>query len=144
METVCSYANEPGLGGGYILMGISADDSAPEPFQYKVDPMPNPDKLQSDLATQCAGMFNIPVRPKITMEKINGQAALKIWVDELPPKLKPLYFKKDKLPYGALRRIGSTDQHWTPAATTKHLLKEQLLPMWMKTHWSVTVCCVKK
>lgn len=27
METVCSYANEPGLGGGYILMNISADDS---------------------------------------------------------------------------------------------------------------------
>jgi ATP-dependent DNA helicase RecG len=75
--------------------------------------MPNPDKLQSDLATQCAGMFNIPVRPKITMEKINGQPALKIWVDELPTKLKPLYFKKDKLPYGALRRIGSTDQHCT-------------------------------
>lgn len=25
METVCSYANEPGLGGGYILMSISAD-----------------------------------------------------------------------------------------------------------------------
>jgi len=113
METVCSYANEPGLGGGYILMSISADDSAPEPFQYKVDPITNPDKLQSDLATQCASMFNIPVRPKITMEKINGQPALKIWVDELPPKLKPLYFKKDKLPYGALRRIGSTDQHCT-------------------------------
>lgn len=113
METVCSYSNEPGLGGGYILMSISADDSAPELFQYKVDYMPNPDKLQSDLATQCAGMFNIPVRPKITLEKINEQPALKIWVDELPPKLKPLYFKKDKLPYGALRRIGSTDQHCT-------------------------------
>ena len=113
METVCSYANEPGLGGGYILMSISADDSAPEPFQYKVDPIPNPDKLQSDLATQCASMFNIPVRPKITVEKINGLAALKIWVDELPAKLKPLYFKKDKLPYGAFRRIGSTDQHCT-------------------------------
>jgi ATP-dependent DNA helicase RecG len=33
METVCSYANEPGLGGGYILLSISADDTAVEPFQ---------------------------------------------------------------------------------------------------------------
>jgi len=113
METVCSYSNEPGLGGGYILMSVSADDAADEPFQYKVDPIPNPDKLQSDLATQCAGMFNRPVRPKMTVEKINGLTVLKIWIDELPAKLKPLYFKKDKLPYGALRRIGSTDQHCT-------------------------------
>jgi ATP-dependent DNA helicase RecG len=113
METVCSYSNEPGLGGGYILMNISADDSATAATQYKVDPMPDPDKLQSDIATQCASMFNIPVRPTMTIEKINGQPVLKIWVDELPAKQKPLYFKSKGLPYGALRRIGSTDQHCT-------------------------------
>jgi len=113
METVCSYANEPGLGGGYILMSISADDSETASAHYKVDPMPNPDKLQSDIATQCASMFNIPVRPKMTIEKINGLPVLKIWVDELPDKQKPLYFTKKGLPSGALRRIGSTDQHCT-------------------------------
>ena len=31
METVCSYANEPGLGGGYILMGV-VQDSEPAPL----------------------------------------------------------------------------------------------------------------
>lgn len=113
METVCSYSNEPGLGGGYILMSISADDSETAPAPYKIDAMPDPDKIQADIATQCAGMFNIPVRPKMTIEKINGSPVLKIWVDELPAKQKPLYFKKDKLPYGALRRVGSTDQHCT-------------------------------
>lgn len=113
METVCSYSNEPGLGGGYILMSISADDSSSAATQYKVDPMPDPDKLQSDIATQCASMFNIPVRPTMTIEKINGQPVLKIWVDELPAKQKPLYFKSKGLPSGALRRIGSTDQHCT-------------------------------
>lgn len=113
METVCSYSNEPGLGGGYILMSISADDSAAAITHYKIDPMPDPDKIQSDIATQCASMFNMPVRPKMSIEKINGLAVLKIWVDELPSKQKPLYFKKDKLPHGALRRIGSTDQHCT-------------------------------
>ena len=113
METVCSYANEPGLGGGYILMSISADDSESAPTHYKIDEMPDPDKLQSDIATQCASMFNMPVRPQMTIEKINGMPVLKIWVDELPANQKPLYFKKDKLPYGALRRIGSTDQHCT-------------------------------
>jgi len=113
METVCSYANEPGLGGGFILMSISADDSAEAATHYKVDPMPDPDKIQSDIATQCASMFNMPVRPAMTIEKINGLPVLKIWVDELPAKQKPLYFKKLGLPSGALRRIGSTDQHCT-------------------------------
>ena len=113
METVCSFSNEPGLGGGYILMNISAEDTESLPVQYKVDPIPDPDKIQSNIATQCASMFNIPVRPKISIEKINGLTAFKIWIDELPPKQKPLYFKKDKLPYGAMRRIGSTDQRCT-------------------------------
>jgi ATP-dependent DNA helicase RecG len=113
METVCSYANEPGLGGGYILMSISVDNAETAPTHYKIDQMPDPDKLQSDIATQCASMFNMPIRPNMAIEKINGLPVLKIWVDELPAKQKPLYIKKDKLPYGALRRIGSTDQHCT-------------------------------
>ena len=113
METVCSYSNEPGLGGGYILMSISADDSETATDHYKIDPMPDPDKIQSDIATQCAGMFNIPVRPAMTIEKINGLPVLKIWVDELPGKQKPLYFNKKGLPSGAFRRIGATDQHCT-------------------------------
>jgi ATP-dependent DNA helicase RecG len=113
METVCSYANEPGLGGGYILMSISADESETATAHYKIDKMPDPDKLQSDIATQCASMFNMPVRPQMVIEKINGLPVLKIWVDELPAKQKPIYFTKKGLPSGALRRIGSTDQHCT-------------------------------
>lgn len=113
METVCSYSNEPGLGGGYILMSISADDLSATATYYKVDPIPDTDKLQSDIATQCASMFNISVRPAMTIEKINGHPVLKIWIDELPANQKPLYFKSKGLPSGALRRIGSTDQHCT-------------------------------
>lgn len=113
METVCSFANEPGLGGGYILMSISADESDTDEHRYKVAPMPDPDKLQSNIATQCASMFNLPVRPQMSIEKINGMPVLKIRIDELPAKQKPLYFKSKGLPSGALRRIGSTDQHCT-------------------------------
>ena len=113
METICSYSNEPGLGGGYILMSISADDSETTNDHYKIDVIPDEDKLQSDIATQCASMFNRPVRPAMTIEKISGNPVLKIWVDELPSNQKPLYFVKKGLPGGALRRIGSTDQHCT-------------------------------
>lgn len=27
METVCSFSNEPGMGGGYILLGVQQDDT---------------------------------------------------------------------------------------------------------------------
>jgi ATP-dependent DNA helicase RecG len=113
METVCSYSNEPGLGGGYILMSISENNSETSVETYKIDLLTDPDKIQKDLATQCASMFNLPVRPHITLEKINGLPVLKIRVDELPAKQKPLYIKKYGLPKGALRRVGSTDQFCT-------------------------------
>ena len=112
METVCAYCNEPGLGGGYILLGVAVDETALFP-QYKVVPVADPDKFQRDFATQCAGMFNLPVRPRVSVEKVNGSIVIKVWVDELPQKQKPLYFKSEGLPSGAMRRIGSTDQHCT-------------------------------
>ena len=112
METVCAYCNEPNLGGGYILMGI-AEDNTGLFSQYKVVPIQNPDKFQRDFATQCANMFNIPVRAELYVEKINGQTVIKIWIDEVPQQQKPVYFKSDGLPSGAFRRIGSTDQHCT-------------------------------
>lgn len=112
METVCAFANEPGLGGGYILMGVALDKSALFP-QYIIHEVKDTDKFQRDFASQCAGMFNIPVRPEVSVEKINGKNVVKIWVNEVPARQKPVYFKDDGLPSGALRRIGSTDQHCT-------------------------------
>jgi len=112
METVCSFSNEPGLGGGYILIGVAVDVSVLFP-QYKIVGVNDPDKLQRDFATQCAGMFNIPVRPEFYVEKINGITVVKVWVNEVPARMKPVYFTADGLPGGALRRIGSTDQHCT-------------------------------
>lgn len=112
IETVCAFSNEPGLGGGYILMGVAIDESALFP-QYKVSGVADPDKFQRDFATQCAGMFNIPVRPELTVEKLEEKNVIKIWINEVPARQKPVYFKTDGLPSGALRRIGSTDQHCT-------------------------------
>ena len=112
METVCAYSNEPGLGGGYILLGVALDETSLFP-QYKTVSVTDPDKFQRDFASQCASMFNIPVRPRVSVEKVNRDTVIKVWVDELPNRQKPLYFKADGLPSGALRRIGSTDQHCT-------------------------------
>ena len=112
METVCSFSNEPGLGGGVILLGVAENDKA-DGTPYVVEGIDDTDKAQLDFASQCATMFNFPVRPEIEVDKIDGRNVLKIFVPELPASRKPLYFPKDGLPRGIYRRIGSSDQRCT-------------------------------
>ncbi|MDD3358444.1 MAG: ATP-binding protein [Parabacteroides sp.] len=112
METVCSYANEPGLGGGYILLGIEEDENSLFPY-YSICGVKDADKVQKDIASQCADSFNIPVRPIIETEMVNSKVVIKIYINELSPEQKPLFFKRKGLPKGAFRRIGSTDQSCT-------------------------------
>ena len=109
METICSFSNEPGLGGGFILLGISENERESSK-RYSVSGVSKPDEVQSNVANECNNAFNIPVRPEISVEKIHGKTVLKIWINELSPNQKPLYFKNEGLPRGAWRRIGSCDQ----------------------------------
>ena len=108
IETVCSFSNEPGLGGGVILIGVAESKDVDGP-RYVVDGVEDPDKAQLDLATQCKSVFNTPIYPTIKVEKLCGKTVLKVIVDEVPFGRKPVYFKKDGLPKGAYRRIGSAD-----------------------------------
>ena len=108
LETVCSFSNEPGLGGGVIVIGVAESKDADGP-RYVVDGVEDPDKAQLDLATQCKSVFNTPIYPTIKVEKLCGKTVLKVIVDEVPFGRKPVYFKKDGLPKGAYRRIGSAD-----------------------------------
>ena len=112
MESVCSFSNEPGLGGGYILLGIGEDTKALD-NRFLIEGVENPDKAQLDISTRCASMFNLSVRPRIDVEKLDGKNVLKIFVPELPSQQKPLYFESVGLPQGAWRRIGSSDQRCT-------------------------------
>lgn len=112
MESVCSFSNEPGLGGGYILLGIGEDKKSKD-NRFIIEGVKDPDKKQLDISTQCASMFNMAVRPRIDVEQLDGKNILKIFVPELPSQQKPLYFQKHGLPQGAWRRIGSSDQRCT-------------------------------
>ncbi|MBU6158703.1 MAG: putative DNA binding domain-containing protein [Bacteroidetes bacterium] len=112
LETVCAFANEPGLGGGNILLGVQREENLLFP-SYIVCGVENPDKLQLDLSTQCADIFNQPVRPEIIVENIGGKNVINVFVPELQQSQKPVYFKSEGLPKGAFRRIGSSDQRCT-------------------------------
>jgi ATP-dependent DNA helicase RecG len=112
-ETVCALCNEPGLEGGTILLGVEKEEAL-FPL-YKPAGVNDPDKLASDIASGCSSMFNHPVRPDITTEKVGKAIIIRVNVPELPSHQKPLYFTNAGLPRGAFRRIGPTDQRCTEA-----------------------------
>lgn len=112
LETVCALANEPGLGGGWIVLGVTREDHALFPF-YQVEGIAQPDKLLADLASQCRNAFNLPVRVDLSTESVAGHPVVVVFVPEAQPQDKPLFFKSRGLPSGAFRRIGSTDQRCT-------------------------------
>ena len=113
VETVCAFANEPGLDGGYLLLGVRRDSRDLFGSTYRVEGIDNPDKVQSDLASQCATTFNRPLRPRVSVEELNGKTVVVVYVPDAAPTEKPIYLQNLGLPRGAYRRIGSTDQEGT-------------------------------
>ena len=69
LHTISAFANEPGLAGGALVFGVVARAGHDG---YEVAGVPDPDKLQSDLASQCATTFNRPLRPTIRSEVVDG------------------------------------------------------------------------
>lgn len=112
LESICAFANEPGLGGGWIALGLVREEMALFPA-YEVEGIAHPDRLSSDIASQCRDSFNTPLRVDITTENIDGKNVVVVFVPEAQPQDKPIFFKSHGLPRGAFRRIGSTDQRCT-------------------------------
>jgi len=112
LETICAFANEPGLGGGWLLLGARMEEDALF-RQYIAVGISDPDKLGRDLTTQCASVFNHPVRIHLEPGVVNGKQLLAVCVPEAEPGSKPIFLKSRGLPTGAFRRIGSSDVHCT-------------------------------
>ena len=108
METVCAFSNEPGLGGGCILLGVEKEEGTLFPV-YNVSGVGDPDLVQRDLATQCRSMFNVPITPTIEVQEVEGRKVVLVRVQEAPTAQKPIFFSATGLPRGAYRRIGSAD-----------------------------------
>ncbi len=67
METVIAFANEPGLEGGYLLLGVNWTVNEKGDTVYTPAGLPDPDKVQRDLASQCATMLNVALRPEMRL-----------------------------------------------------------------------------
>ena len=111
METVCAFANEPGLCGGYLLLGAKRTGIAEDGRSiYEPENIENTDKIQSDFVAMCNSMFNVRIRPIINVEEYLGKTVIVVKIEELPESQKPAYFAKRGLPEGAFRRIGPSDE----------------------------------
>src|ERR1700752_907854 len=64
LETISAFSNEPGLGGGYLVLGLTKNGSE-KPPRYTITGISDPDKRQSELVTLCRQNFNKPIRPTI-------------------------------------------------------------------------------
>lgn len=61
LETVRAFANEPGLSGGWIALGIVREGMVLFPAN-EVEGIVTPDKISANITNQCRDSFNIPLR----------------------------------------------------------------------------------
>lgn len=112
LETISAFSNEPGLGGGYLLLDVENKGTSELP-DYCVSGVTNAEKLESELATRCRNEMSFPVRPQIRREQ-HGQAVVVVaYIPEADANDKPIYICRKGVEYGTYRRIGPTDQRCT-------------------------------
>ena len=112
MQTICAFANEPGLGGGWLLLGIAESDSQHDTFW--VSGIENTDKLLSELQNNCRNQFEQPIQIECKHEKVDGKSVIGVFVHELEPNAKPCRFigkpdKHNKRKTGVWRRGANGD-----------------------------------
>ena len=112
LETISAFSNEPGLGGGYLVLGLKKNEDSSAP-RYIVAGVSDPDKLQNELVTQCRQCFNKPIRPVIDVILHPNGPVIIAYISEAEPYEKPVYIKSRGVEKGAFRRIGPTDQMCT-------------------------------
>lgn len=107
MQTICAFANEPGLGGGYLLLGVAEPDEQHDEFY--VCGVENAGKVLSDLQTNCRSQFEQPIKIDAQAVSLEGGTVIQVFVPELQPAAKPCTFagrldKKNKRYTGVWRR----------------------------------------
>ena len=90
MQTVCAFSNEPGLGGGYLLLGVAEPDTQHD--QFYVCGVENSAKLLSDLQTNCRSQFEQPIHIQAEVVSLEGKTVIQVFIPELQPAAKPCTF----------------------------------------------------
>ncbi|KAE8236911.1 hypothetical protein A4X03_0g9282, partial [Tilletia caries] len=107
MQSICAFANEPGLGGGYLLLGIGEPDATHAEFW--VEGVADVDKLLNEIQGNCREQFETAIAIHSQTALIDGQRVVALYVPELDAAAKPCIFKgkydsKNKRKTGVWRR----------------------------------------
>ena len=107
MQTICAFANEIGLGGGYLLLGVHEPDA--QHSHYWLDHIENSDELLNTLQINCREQFEYPISIQAKCTLLENKKIIVVFVPELEPSAKPCTFKgkfdsKNKRKTGVWRR----------------------------------------
>lgn len=116
MQTICAFANEPGLGGGWLLLGVSEPDQ--EHNTFWVSGVDKIDKLLGQLQNNSRTQFEHPIHIECKHTKIEDKSVVAVFVHELEPNAKPCRFvgkpdKHNKRKTGVWRRGANGDYECT-------------------------------
>ena len=91
MQTVCAFANEPGLAGGYLLLGVCEPDENHTTFW--LEGIDDTDTLLNDLQANCRDQFETPIAVQCKTSIIEEKKIIVVFVPEREPSAKPCIFK---------------------------------------------------
>ncbi len=101
-QALSALANRPG--GGVILFGLS------EETDFSVVGVGNPHRLQEEVTHLATDQMEPPLRPRFTVDEIDGHVVVAAEIDEAAVEQKPCFFKNDGLPKGAYLRVANTNR----------------------------------
>ena len=90
MQTVCSFANEPNISCGYLLLGVSEPNEQHE--KHWVSGVDDVDKILNDLQNNCRNQFNTVIHIDAGILDLENKKVIVIKVFELDAASKPCGF----------------------------------------------------
>lgn len=115
MQTICAFANEPGLDGGYLLLGVSEQDK-----HFVVTGVDDVDHLLQELSNNCRTQFERPLTIEASVETLQDKNVVVVYVPELLPP-PSLVFLKESFTKLIKRKQGFGEE--VPTAITNVLKK---------------------
>ena len=101
-QALSALGNRPG--GGVILFGLN------EETDFGLVGVWNAQRLQEEVTHLATDAMEPALRPRFTVDEIDGHVVVAAEVDEVAVDRKPCFYKQDGLPKGAYLRVGNSNR----------------------------------
>lgn len=104
-EALSALSNSPG--GGVILFGMDEEKA------FSLVNVGNSQRLIEEVTHTASSEMQPALRPRFTIDEIDGNTVVTAEIDEVPAAQKPCYYKNIGLPKGSFIRVGNTNRQMT-------------------------------